>query len=196
MAQKPNDLIYKKLNEAIIKVANERDKKAFGVLFIHFASRLFYFGLKKTGDPQKSRDIVQETLATIWQKAHLFDQDKGSINTWIYTIARNVCYDMGRKQARLPQMVSSEDLYDDHYEYQTQSEEHIDLEVDKEVLHRLVHRLPKKQSDVIELIYLHDMSQQDVAEHLQLPLGTVKSRIRLALIKLKDLTIQEMKGYE
>lgn len=186
------------LIEAMVKVANHRDKQAFGFLFVHYASRLFYFALKCTGDRQIARDVAQETLAVIWQKAHLFNQDRGALTTWVYTIARNVCYDLGRQKARRPQLVSSQDVYEDYYEYQHDIEKDAghDLEIDKAILLRLVHQLPKEQCDVIELVYLHDMSQQSAAEHLQVPLGTVKSRIRLALTKLKEFTSKEMKDYE
>jgi RNA polymerase sigma-70 factor, ECF subfamily len=196
MSDRADDEIQVKLHQAMIKVANHRDKKAFGVLFVYFVSRLFYFSLRYVGDPHNARDIAQETLAMIWQKASLFDQDKGSVTTWVYTIARNICYDMGRQQARRPLIVSSEDIYEDMMVQDWLLNDFQDLDLDKDILHRLVHQLPKNQSDVIELVYLHDMSQLAVAEHLQLPLGTVKSRIRLALNKLKQLTSKEMKGYE
>tara|TARA_B100001094_G_C18194162_1_gene809425 strand:+ start:572 stop:1165 length:594 start_codon:yes stop_codon:yes gene_type:complete len=188
--------IQRTLHHAIIQVANHRDTKAFGVIFVYFASRLFYFAMKYTGDPHKSRDIAQETLAMIWQKASLFDQDKGSLTTWVYTIARNVCYDLGRQQSRRPVLISSDDVYEDYTNHEYSMSDFDDIDLDKDILHCLVHQLPKTQSDVIELIYLHDMSQQAVAEHLQLPLGTVKSRIRLALSKLRQLTSKEMKGYD
>jgi RNA polymerase sigma-70 factor, ECF subfamily len=195
---KPDEDIQLELIEAMGKVANHRDKQAFGLLFVYYASRLFYFALKCTGDRQTARDVAQETLAMIWQKAHLYNQDRGALTTWVYTIARNVCYDLGRQKSRRPQLVSSQDVYEDYFEYQhdMEQDDHQDLNIDKAILLRLVHQLPKEQCDVIELVYLHDMSQQRAAEHLQVPLGTVKSRIRLALNKLKEFTSKEMKDYE
>ena len=97
--------------------------------------------------------------------------------------------------ARRPLIVSSEDIYEDMMVQDWLLNDFQDLDLDKEILHRLVHQLPKNQSDVIELVYLHDMSQQAVAEHL-VTTGHSKSRIRLALNKLKQLTSKEMKGYE
>ncbi|MCE7631249.1 sigma-70 family RNA polymerase sigma factor, partial [Vibrio fluvialis] len=76
----------------------QHDKDAFAVVFHYFSPRLKQFVFKHLGNEQVALELVQETMATVWQKSHLFDGDKSSLSTWIYTIARNLCFDLLRKQ--------------------------------------------------------------------------------------------------
>jgi RNA polymerase sigma-70 factor (ECF subfamily) len=124
----------------------------------------------------------------VWQKAHLFNAEKGSPSTWIFTIARNIRFDMLRKLQNRKEDVCSDDLWPILCE-QTADPKETSLEekITLEQVGELFDELPAKQKAVIEAIYIDGKSQQEVADELAIPLGTVKSRTRLALQRLKDM---------
>jgi RNA polymerase sigma-70 factor (ECF subfamily) len=132
-------------------------------------------------------ELVQDTLAAVWQKAHLFDGTKSALSTWIYTIARNLCFDLLRKQKGRELHLHSEDIWPDDY-CPPDLVDHYSPEQSmlKEQIVRYLDLLPLKQKQVVKAIYLDEMPHQDVAEKFDIPLGTVKSRLRLAVEKLKD----------
>ena len=100
-----------RLLDALRQVANQRDRTALARLAGYFAPRLLAFACQKTLDEQLAREIVQDTLLAIWHKAASFDQDKGSLTTWVYTIARNLCFDAGRRKLARITLVSADALY-------------------------------------------------------------------------------------
>lgn len=164
-----------------------RDKQAFAMLFKYFSPRLRHFLFKKVGNEQVAMELVQETMAAVWQKAHMFDGSKSSLSTWIYTIARNLCFDMMRKQRGKEVSIQSQDIWPgenipadmvDHY-----SPEQTVL---KQQVLKFLDTLPDNQRDVVKAVYLDEISQQEAAERFDLPLGTVKSRLRLAVEKLRQ----------
>ncbi|GAB3034257.1 sigma-70 family RNA polymerase sigma factor [Bowmanella dokdonensis] len=173
-------------------VALRRCQRSFSKLFSHFAPRLRSYALKQMGNEAQAMELVQETLANVWQKAHLFDVDKGTPSTWIFTIARNIRFDMLRKQRNRKEDICSEDLWPVLCE-QTASpgEISLDHQMTLQQVGVLFESLPEKQRLVIEAIYIEGKSQQEVADDLEIPLGTVKSRTRLALQRLKEMLDQD-----
>lgn len=164
----------------------QQDKVAFGVVFHFFSPRLKQFVIKQLGNEQVAMEIVQETMAALWQKSHLFDSQKSSLSTWVYTIARNLCYDLMRKQKGRQLHVLADDIWPadycppdliDHY-----SPEHERL---KEQVVKFLDLLPESQQKVVRAVYLEGLPHQQVAEMFDIPLGTVKSRLRLAVEKLR-----------
>ena len=133
-------------------------------------------------------EIVQETMIKVWRKAANYSALQGSASTWIYTIARNTRIDTIRSQSRRnPNQLHADDIYNDIYESQeTQSPQSslVRLRDSKQIKEKLG-ELPTDQADVLTLMYFEGKSGQQVADILNLPLGTVKSRIRLALAKMK-----------
>ena len=164
-------------------VANEQDKEAFSELFKWFSPRIRAHGLQRFKQEAQAMDLVQETMLLVWRKAVLFNADKGKASTWIYTIMRNHCFDMLRKKQTNKEDPISDDLWpmieeqvsDDKGDY-----------LQKRLLLSHLGSLPSDQKQVVEAIYLQEMTQQELAIHLDLPLGTVKSRLRLAISKLKS----------
>jgi RNA polymerase sigma-70 factor (ECF subfamily) len=171
----------------LIAIGNDQDKAAFSQIFHRFAGRIHALGMKITRNEQLSNDLVQEAMLIIWQKAPLYDLDKGSAKTWIFTLVRNRCFDILRKMKRQPDGVSAEDVF---------SETETDLSVNPEAqrsreieLSQIEHhfdRLPEAQRDVIDYVYRQDLTHQEAARELKIPLGTLKSRLRLALNRLRD----------
>lgn len=164
-------------------VATEQDKDAFSELFKWFAPRIRAHGLQRFKQEALAMDLVQETMLLVWRKAVLFNADKGKASTWIYTLMRNHCFDMLRKKQTQKEEAISDDLWpiideqlsDDKGDY-----------LQKRLLLSHLGSLPLHQKQVVEAIYLQEMTQQELATHLDLPLGTVKSRLRLAISKLKS----------
>ena len=138
------------------------------------------------------QELVQDTMANVWQKAHLFDKAKGSPSTWIFTIARNIRFDMLRKQQNRKEDICSEDLWPVLFEHTADtSVPDLDEQTTLHEIGEMLNSLPPKQQVVVEAIYVSGKSQQEVADELHIPLGTVKSRTRLALQRLRELLNQD-----
>ncbi len=166
--------------ELIKKVETLKDTSAFEELFNHFAPRVKAFLMKSGADPQMAEECSQEVMATVWRKAHLFDPARASVSTWIFTIARNKKIDAIRKLNR----PEPEQLYPEQ-DYEPDQEEVVELQQETERLGTALGELPEKQRVLIEKAYLGELSHSEIAEITGLPLGTIKSRIRLALEKLR-----------
>ena len=166
--------------ELIKKVETLKDISAFEELFNHFAPRVKAFLMKSGADPQMAEECSQEVMATVWRKAHLFDPSRASASTWIFTIARNKKIDAIRKQNR----PEPEQLYPD-LDYEPDQESVVELQQETERLTLALGELPEKQRVLVEKAYLGELSHSEIAEITGLPLGTIKSRIRLALEKLR-----------
>lgn len=166
--------------ELIKKVETLKDTSAFEELFNYFAPRIKAFLMKSGADPQMAEECSQEVMATVWRKAHLFDPARASVSTWIFTIARNKKIDAIRKLNR----PEPEQLYPEQ-DYEPDQEEVVELQQETERLATALGELPEKQRVLIEKAYLGELSHSEIAEITGLPLGTIKSRIRLALEKLR-----------
>jgi len=165
-------------------VAEHRSKQDFTNLFEFFAPKILRIARGKFPNEAQANDVVQDTMSNVWKKAHLFNADKGAATTWVYTIMRNVTFDMlrkvkGNKEDNLSDdiwpiaesAVSEADTYEDH--------------IESRKLINIIEELPETQQEVVRGFYLMEMSQEQLATKLNLPLGTIKSRLRLALAKLK-----------
>lgn len=185
-----------RLAQAMTRVANNRDKQAYAELFRHFAGRVHAFCFTRLGDDQTAREVTQDTMLAVWQKACSFDLDKGNVSTWVYTIARNRCFDLGRQKLSRPTLVSADELYLEPTPVEDGCDLLVQSDAEKRRLSELIARLPENQRQVVSLVYLKEMSHQAVAEHLDLPVGTVKSRLRLAMEKLSMRLNKGALGYE
>jgi RNA polymerase sigma factor (sigma-70 family) len=162
------------------KIRAMRDQAAFVELFQHFAPRVKSFLLRSGASETLAEECTQEVMATVWKKAQLFDPARASVSTWIFTIARNRKIDALRKQRRpepeeLPWGPEAEPDQADAMALQQETEK----------LGKAIAALPPKQRDLIERAYFGDLSHSEIAEQTGLPLGTIKSRIRLALDRLR-----------
>jgi RNA polymerase sigma-70 factor (ECF subfamily) len=169
-------------------IARDRCNHSFAKIFGYFAPRLRSYALKQMGNEALAMEMVQDTMSNVWQKSHLFNSEKGSPSTWIFTIARNIRFDMLRKQRNRKEDVCSDDLWPILCEQTADlNEVSMDHQVTMDEIGVLFESLPEKQKLVIEAIYIDGKSQQEVADELDIPLGTVKSRARLALQRLKEM---------
>ncbi|MFM2590797.1 sigma-70 family RNA polymerase sigma factor [Vibrio sp. TBV020] len=173
--------------KACMDKVKQRDKSSFAIVFMHFSPRLKQFAVRHMGNEQVAMEIVQDALAIVWQKSALFDASKSSLSTWIYTIARNLCYDMLRKQKGRDCHLHSEDIWPNDY-CPPDLVEHYSPETDrlKQQVIKYLDILPEAQREVVKAVYLEELPHQQVADMFDIPLGTVKSRLRLAVEKLRD----------
>jgi RNA polymerase sigma-70 factor (ECF subfamily) len=165
-------------------VAARRDRAAFAALFNHFAPRIKAYMMRGGIDADGAEEIAQEAMIQVWRRADSFDAARAGVSTWIYTIARNKRIDRLRRQ-RHPALdeaeyraLLSEPARGDDAAESSESEAH---------LARSIATLPAEQAEIVRLAYYEDKSHSAIAAELRLPLGTVKSRIRLALARLRTL---------
>lgn len=163
-------------------IALNRDKEAFEQLFIYFAPRVKAVLMKQSSDANTAEDLMQETMLTVWNKADKFSKYRGSVSAWIFTIARNKRIDGYRKQGTRHYLdIEDIELTDDAM---GSEEILISNERDKMVTD-ISKTLPPEQKEIIEMSFVKELSQTEISKTLGIPLGTVKSRMRLAYKKIK-----------
>jgi RNA polymerase sigma-70 factor (ECF subfamily) len=174
-------------------VATKRDRASFIALFQHFAPRVKTFMLRSGASEAMAEEIAQETMLTVWRKADLFVAGSHGAAAWIFTIARNLRIDALRREQR-GNASSSESDNDDariavesHPDKQLTPEAQFAAAQSEENVRKAMAQLSNEQLRVIELSFFEEKTHSEIAEHLQIPIGTVKSRSRLALARLRAL---------
>jgi RNA polymerase sigma factor (sigma-70 family) len=176
------------LRDCLARVASDRDKAAFSSLFDHYAPLLRAYSLvREPGADLIADELAQEVMIRVWLKAGSYNSKLANINTWIFTLARNCRIDYLRRNGRFVSDIDPTEIFNDiedespspfQLTHQSRLEENIRTGLEK---------LPREQSDILVKVYLEGKSHQQASEELKLPLGTVKSRVRLAVKKLKVL---------
>jgi RNA polymerase sigma-70 factor (ECF subfamily) len=162
------------------RVARDRDRAAFAALFNHFAPRVKAYLLRLGAPAGVAEELAQEALLSVWRKAHLFDPAKASAATWLFTIARNLRIDAIRRERR-PEL----DPEDFMPEPDADADAALVLAENEGRLRIALKELPVDQIQVVELSFFADKPHSQIAAELGIPLGTVKSRLRLAMARLK-----------
>jgi RNA polymerase sigma-70 factor (ECF subfamily) len=170
--------------DLIQAIATRQDRASFAALFRYFGPRVKAFLMRGGSDPETAQEVAQEAMILVWRKAASFDRARASAATWIYTIARNKRIDLLRRTGRPPIEV------EDWLTIFAPEEE----DADKSVLagqtyarvRELMESLSPDQLVVIQKAFFEDKTHTAIAEEMKLPLGTVKSRIRLALGRLRE----------
>jgi RNA polymerase sigma-70 factor (ECF subfamily) len=177
-----SDADSERLNALVAAVGHARDTAAFKDLFDHFAPRVKGYLMRLGARNGLAEDLAQEAMLTVWRKASLFDPEKASASTWIFTIARNLRIDAIRKERR-PEIDPEDPALQP--EGERTADELLDWAKAEDRLHAALSDLPREQSQIIELSFLTEKPHSLIASELGLPLGTVKSRIRLAMARLR-----------
>jgi len=170
----------------LLSIAQNKDKEAFQKLFLYFAPRLKTYFIRSGLKDYLAEELAQNTLSTVWEKAHLYNPDKAAASTWIYTIARNKKIDFFRKNKNNTQELFTNFSYPEQKDF-------IKPRLTSEDIKEILDKLPDEQKKIIEMAYLDDLSHPQIAKKTGLPLGTVKSRIRLALKKIRDFLKEDEK---
>lgn len=167
----------------IEQVATHRDRAAFARLFGDYGPRLKGYLTARGTDPSTAEELVQESMLAVWRKAHQFDRARGAASTWIYSIARNTLCSHFRGRAR------AEMDHDDPARVPAAAlpEDELAALCDRGALAAAMSTLPDEQVDVLRGAYFQGRSLSEVAEDQRVPLGTVKTRVRLALGRLRRI---------
>ena len=170
------------LTDQIRRVAEQRDKTAFAALFDHFAPRLKSYLVRLGADAASAEELTQEVMITLWRKAALFDASRASAATWLFRIARNRRIDSLRRDksgALDPEDPSLRPAAAEH------PDEGMDARTREDRVRLAIESLREDQADLIRRAFFSGLSHSQIAEETGVPLGTVKSRIRLAFSKLR-----------
>ncbi len=171
------------MSDLLSLIARERSEAAFGELFQRYASKLKGYMLRQGADAATAEELAQETLLVVWRKAALYSAEKGSLSTWIFTIARNLRIDRLRREAawqELPDNLSETLASDEQAPDEAASDRQREVRV-----RAVLAELSAEQRQVVEMAYIEGLSHSEISERLGLPLGTVKSRMRLAYQKVR-----------
>ncbi len=171
-------------NRMIQDIAARGDREAFAALFKHFAPRLKTFLMRSGLTPTAAEEVAQETMLSVWRKASYFDPSKAGAATWIFTIARNLKIDAQRRDRPVAQLPSDADETPDD----APNGEALVLTAEREERVRAaLTALSAEQAHIVRLSFFQDKPHAQIAEELGIPLGTAKSRVRLALGRLRTL---------
>ena len=173
----------------IVEIAQKQDRTAFAALFGHFAPRIKSLLMRGGTPPEMAEDLAQEAMISVWRKASYFDPSRASPATWIFTIARNLRIDIARRKKREEVYAVLDSVEPEAPE---QPDEILTLSQREEKVREALKVLPPDQLEVVRLAFMEGMSQSEIAEALNLPLGTVKSRTRLAMARLRQ-RLEEVK---
>ncbi|ABC21526.1 Sigma-24 (FecI) [Rhodospirillum rubrum ATCC 11170] len=174
----------------IVAIARSGDRAAFATLFTHYAPRLKSYLRRLGANDASAEEVAQEALLMVWRKAERFDPTKAGAATWIFTIARNLRIDMLRKERR-PEIDPEDPLLE------PSSPDAADILIEKDQretrVRTALRSLPADQAEVVRLAFFEDLTHVEVADRLGLPLGTVKSRLRLAFSKVRGSVGDEVR---
>ncbi|NVK42311.1 MAG: sigma-70 family RNA polymerase sigma factor [Oceanospirillaceae bacterium] len=162
----------------LARMAESRDRALFAQLFEHFAPRIKSYLMRQGASPAQADELAQEAMLSVWRKAHLFNPAKANASTWMFTLARNLFIDRLRRE-KAP-----------CYELPTELPDADDRDagegaVISDRMLACIRKLPEAQAQVLYMSYYDGRSHSEIAEVLGIPLGSVKSRLRLAFDKLK-----------
>jgi RNA polymerase sigma-70 factor, ECF subfamily len=164
----------------LIERVGTGDREAFDELYRRYARAVLGLALRRLGDRGRAEDAVQDAFTAIWRSAASYDRERGNGAPWLYTVARNAIVD-GLRRTPEPATEPQEEAADEPGPAARAEASWVSWRV-----HRALETLPEHERPVIELAYWGGMSQSEIAEYLNLPLGTVKTRTRSALSRLAD----------
>src|SRR5918912_3446751 len=170
----------------VIQRAAGGDRSAFEQLYERYARPVFGLALRRLGDRGRAEDAVQETFASIWRSAATYRPDRGPGAPWLYAVARNAIVDRARNRTEIPADIPDEPAHEATPDDQAE-QSWVSWRV-----HRALEELNEREREVISLAYWSGLSQSEVAEFLGIPLGTVKTRTRAALMRLAELLGDEL----
>ena len=178
-------------NSLIQRIGENRDKVAFALLFKQFGPKLKSLMLRLGTNTSTAEELVQETMLSVWRKSHTFDSSKASASTWMFTIARNLRIDRFRSESRPEFDPSDPSLIP---EPELQADEQLELKNRQNYVRKCLDELPNDQREVVKMSFMQGLSHQEISDKLDIPLGTVKSRLRLSFGKLRT-TMEKSDGF-
>jgi RNA polymerase sigma-70 factor (ECF subfamily) len=176
------------LSGLICAIATHRDRTAFATLFQYFAPRVKAFMQRSGIAEAAAEELAQETMLTVWRKAELFDPQAAGAATWIFTIARNLRIDSQRRQRRGGIVSDTYEIEAEfHVDDSPQPDQRVAAAQSEQRVRSALDQLSAEQLRVIELSFFEEKAHAEISQILEIPLGTVKSRLRLAMARLRIL---------
>ena len=178
--------MFKVENEIWSKI-QKGDESAFEELYDGFAGAMFSLSLQILSDRWEAEEVIQDIFSSLWKKPDAYSPKKGKFSSWLLVLTRNLSIDRYRSRKRKLDRGETDEILQSRPDQQSRDgAEQATVSDEKEHLNRAFSNLPKEQLEVIELSYFKGMNQQDIARYLNISLGTVKSRTRLGIEKLRN----------
>jgi len=191
-ADEASKALTQRMRDNLLAIGKHRDEAAFHDFYSHFAGRIKSFLLGKGMQEAIAEELTQEIMLIVWRRAESYNPEKAAPSTWLFTIARNRRTDYLRGNSRIEVELDDDMLEADDAE-PTQDDQ-VELAQQSRVLEHALNKLPQEQRQVLHLSYFRGQSHGAIAEWLDLPIGTVKSRIRLAMQSIRsELVAEEIK---
>ena len=169
------------MEKHIVELLQEGDEKAISLLYEHYGDALYGVALKVVKNEAMAQDVMQESLVKIWKKAHTYDASKAKLFTWIFRITRNAAIDKLRSVSTKNDKEIQIDVSDVYtIGVKGITPEHIDME-------KQLGKIESKYREVLEALFFEGMTQQEASEELDIPLGTIKSRLKIGLRELRKI---------
>lgn len=183
------------LDAKLLRRAGQGDQSALGELYDRWIRPLHALACNILRDPAESEDVLHDVFVTLWEKAADFDASRGHAFSWAATLVRNRAIDRLRSRARRSELLAQaapSDLGYDETNTPADGGDTTSLKENASTVRRALATLPADQRDALQLAYFGGLTQQEIAEKLSQPLGTVKARIRRGLLKLRDLVAPQL----
>lgn len=170
------------MTDLLVAVAERKNKAAFSQLFAHYAPRIKSYLMRQGANQASAEELSQEAMLSVWRKADRFDRSKAAAGTWIFTVARNLRIDALRKENR-PNFDPNDPAFVP--EPETAPDAAVSIGETQSRIRNVIATLPIEQAEVVRLSFYEDKPHGEIAQELDLPLGTVKSRLRLAMRRVR-----------
>ena len=175
---------------ALLARIGEHDERALESLYERYAGPLYSLAYKVTGSDRFAQDVVQEVFVAVWNNAGRFDASRGSLSSWLFSLARHKAIDLVRREANVRRHTADVDL---EFEESTDDvDQEAWLRVRRDAVRAAMAALPEPQRVALELAFFRGLTHVEVSELLGIPLGTAKTRIRSALLRLRDVLGQSV----
>jgi RNA polymerase sigma-70 factor (ECF subfamily) len=176
-------------DETLMRLITHEQAEALGALYDRYGRLVFSVAFNAVGSPSTAEEVTQDVFLRVWQKAHTYHADQGKVSTWLSSIARNRAIDVLRQQRVRPEQRSVEwaEVRPAALPQIEGPEEEVALAIEQQRVRAAVAQLPEEQQQTLALAYFQGLSHSEIAVALGQPLGTVKTRIRLAMAKLRQL---------
>ena len=168
-------------------VAENQDRQAFAAVFRHFAPRVKAYLMRLGSSEALAEELMQEAMVSVWRKAALYDAGHAGVSTWIFTIARNLRVDQLRRKGQLLTVEGDDHDSDALVDGAPQPDEQLSIREREARLREALRQLSQEQAHILRLSFFEEHPHARIAQELGIPLGTVKSRVRLAIHHLRRL---------
>ncbi len=170
------------IEQRIVSLLRNNDKQGIALLYDHYAPALYGVIQRVVPDQDVAEEILQDVMVKIWQRFEQYDAGKGRLFTWMLNVARNTAIDYARVKKHQRQNQSLDNVVN-----VIDAQQSLSLNIDTIGLQKMTAALSDEHRSIVDLIYFNGYTQVETADALQIPLGTVKTRLRAALIQLKKM---------